>query len=243
MQSIFKRYEKKYLISKEQGVVLQKLISQHMAIDRFGEYLIQDLYFDTADWDIIRKSIEKPLYKEKLRLRFYDQYSPESECFLELKKKFDGIVYKRRMAIPLKELKNRCVTEIVSSIDSQISREIGFYLQNNMVSEKIHIAYKRTAYTDLENRDLRITFDKDIFFHLGPFKKNNPDDYHLTQKQMILDQNQMVMEIKATNAMPLWLTQALSNNSIFPASFSKFGVCYTGHIYNRQCTEGVKYVV
>jgi SPX domain protein involved in polyphosphate accumulation len=209
-----------------------------MVIDRLGEYLIQDLYFDTADWDIIRKSIEKPLYKEKLRLRFYDQYSPESQGFLELKKKFDGIVYKRRIAFPLKELKNRCVREIVSSIDSQISREIGFYLQNNKVSEKIHITYKRNAYTGIEDRDLRITFDKDIFFNLSSLD-NNPDDYHLTQNQMILDQNQMVMEIKTTGAMPLWLTCALSKNSIFPAPFSKFGVCYTEHIVKCHDMEGV----
>jgi hypothetical protein len=243
MQSIFKRYEKKYLVTGEQGAILQRLMAHHMVLDRQGEYLVQDLYFDTPDWDIIRESIEKPFYKEKLRLRLYDQYRAESQGFLELKKKYDGIVYKRRIAFPLGELKNRCVREIVSAIDSQISREIGFFLQTNQVSEKIRIGYRRIAYTGtgIEDTDLRITFDKDIFFQLSPLANNNPENDRqfktIEENNMILDQNQMVMEIKTTDAMPLWLTQALSKNNIFPTAFSKFGLCYTGHIYKSQDLE------
>jgi SPX domain protein involved in polyphosphate accumulation len=248
MQSIFNRYEKKYLITKEQGAVLQQLVTQRMVIDRLGEYLVQNLYYDTVNWDIVRESIEKPLYREKLRLRFYDQYSPESLGFLELKKKFDGIVYKRRVGFPLGELKSRRVNEIISSANSQISREIGFFLQNNPVSEKVYIAYKRAAYNSVEDWGLRVTFDKDIVFSL-----NSLDKYEMEFRQhasnflpvpvggQIIDENLMVLEIKTTGAMPLWLTQALSKNNIFPLSFSKFGVCYTRHIA-RCGSEGVNNV-
>jgi hypothetical protein len=249
MQNIFRRCEKKYLITSEQGAALQKLTSQYTAIDQQGEYLVQDLYYDTDNWDIICKSMEKPLYKEKLRLRLYGQYSNESRGFLEMKRKYDGIVYKRRIAFPFGELKNHRIREIVSADGSQISREINFFLQNNPVSEKIHIAYKRTAYNDTENNGLRITFDRDIAFHLCPlcndfFSKYDPYEHNDCQIDgyQILDPNQTLMEIKTTGAIPLWLTRALSENNIYPVSFSKFGVCYARYILKWQSLEGRKNV-
>ncbi|MCL2412168.1 MAG: polyphosphate polymerase domain-containing protein, partial [Treponema sp.] len=227
------------------------LIAQNMFIDLFGDYIVQNLYYDTNNWDIIRESVEKPLYKEKLRLRLYGQYNSESRGFLELKKKYNGIVYKRRFAFPLSELKKRNVQEIVSADNSQISREIDFYLKRKQVSEKIYIAYKRIAYTggklhqhaaaaarslsgsNTENNELRITFDKDIVFRLnsldsfkGIFNPNNG--------RQILRQNQMLMEIKTTGVMPLWLARTLSENNIFSIPFSKVGICFTEHILKRQ---------
>ena len=244
MQSIFRRREKKYLITREQGAILQRLISQHTVIDQQGEYLIQDLYYDTANWDIVCKSIEKPLYKEKLRLRIYGQYTSESQGFLEMKRKFDGVVYKRRLAFPIGELKNHSVRKIISALDSQIAQEINYFLQKNQVSEKIHIAYKRVAYTGIEDKDLRITFDKNLVFHLcssnnNNFGEYNPYDYNGCQ---ILGNNQVLMEIKTTGAIPLWLTCALSENNIFPTSFSKFGVCYARYISKWQDSEDIKNV-
>jgi len=213
---------------------LQSLVSRYTAIDQQGEYLIRDLYYDTANWDIISKSIERPSYKEKLRLRLYGQYNNESQGFLEMKRKHDGIVYKRRITFPLSELKNRCVREIVPTVDSQISREISYFLQVNPVSEKIHIAYKRTAYNGIEDKGLRITFDRDIAFHLCSLNGNNYCEYNPDTARQILNQNQVLMEIKTADAMPLWLTRVLSENNIFPISFSKFGVCFVRHISKLQ---------
>jgi len=247
MKNIFRRREKKYLITNEQGAALQKITSRYTVIDRQGEYLIRDLYYDTDNWDIICKSIEKPSYKEKLRLRLYGEYNSESQGFLEIKRKYDDIVYKRRIAFPIDELKNRRVMEIVSADDSQISREIRYFLRINPVTEKIHITYKRTAYEGNKNSGLRITFDRDIAFHLCPlnndfFNEYNPDSGYRIENHKILDPNQMLMEIKTEDAIPLWLTSILSENNIFPVSFSKFGVCYTGHISKWQGLEGRKNV-
>jgi len=234
MQNIFRRCEKKYLITSEQGAALQRLIGCYTAIDRQGEYLIRDLYYDTANWDIISKSIEKPSYKEKLRLRLYGEYNSESQGFLEMKRRYDGIVYKRRIAFPLGELKNCSVREIVSADDSQISREISYFLKINPVLEKIHIAYKRAAYIGIEDKGLRITFDRDIGFHLCSLISNKFDEYNPDNDHQILDSNQMLMEIKTEGAIPLWLTRALSENNIFPVSFSKFGTCYARYISKLQ---------
>ncbi|MDR0465177.1 MAG: polyphosphate polymerase domain-containing protein [Treponema sp.] len=239
MQSIFKRYEKKYIITKEQSAFLQERLVRHMKIDRFGEYLVQNLYFDTENWDIVRESIEKPLYKEKLRLRFYGDYNPESKGFLELKKKFDGIVYKRRIAFSLGEIKKRCVREIVSEAGSQISREIDFFLNYRDVSEKIFIAYKRTAYNGIEDQTLRVSFDRDIVFRRCTLNCLNNDytfcDWPCSDdERQILNENFLIMEIKTASSIPLWLTHMLSENNIFPVSFSKYGTCYTKHILKRQ---------
>jgi SPX domain protein involved in polyphosphate accumulation len=238
LQNIFRRCEKKYLITSEQGRFLQKLIAPYTEIDRQGEYLIRDLYYDTENWDIICKSIERPSYKEKLRLRLYGEYTSESQGFLEMKRKYDSIVYKRRIAFPVDELMNHRVREIVSADGSQISREINYFLQNNPVSEKIHIAYRRTAYNGIKDSGLRITFDRDIAFHLCSLNNNNFYEDNLDIDRQIIERNQMLMEIKTENAMPLWLTRILSENYIFPVSFSKFGVCYARHISKWQGQEG-----
>jgi SPX domain protein involved in polyphosphate accumulation len=247
MQNIFKRCEKKYLITSEQGVALQKLTGRYTKIDQQGEYLIQDLYYDTDNWDLIYKSLEKPSYKEKLRLRLYGEYSSESLGFLEMKRKYDGIVYKRRIAFPLGELKYRRVNEIVSADGSQISREISYFLQVNPVSEKIHIAYKRTAYNGIEDDGLRITFDREIVFDLCSlnndyFSEYDPDSGYRIEDHRIIGKNQVLMEIKTSYAMPLWLSRILSENNIFPVSFSKFGVCYARYISKWQGLEGRKNV-
>jgi len=232
LDNIFMREEKKYIISGGQAAVLQKHLAQRMTVDRFGEYLVQNVYFDTDNFDIISESMEKPLYKEKLRLRFYNQYNPESKGYLELKKKFDGIVYKRRIAFPLSRLKSKGITDILSILsadDSQISREIYYFTRINAVCEKIHVEYKRIAYNDMEDNNLRVTFDRDIFYHLIP-----ANHLSFNKNRRVLNQDQMVLEIKTPGAIPLWLAGLLSELEIFPVSFSKVGACYVQMVSGAQ---------
>ena len=229
MQNVFMRKEKKYIITADQGECLQKLTAQRMKIDQHGEYILQNLYYDTDDWEIIRESMDKPLYSEKLRLRFYGEYQTDSMGFLELKKKYKGITYKRRIEFPMEHFRKCRLNETISRFDSQISREIRFFLERKTVSEKMYIAYKRLAYTGTDDIGLRVTFDRDIRFKLCSV--NNAD--YFTQNNdnhnFILGQNQLLMEIKITGAIPLWLARALNENNIFPISFSKYGACYAKH--------------
>ena len=232
MQSIFKRYENKYLITLEQGAALQGFLPRHMEPDRFGEYLVQNLYYDTENWNVIRASIEKPLYKEKMRLRCYDMPKQEANVFLELKKKHMDIVYKRRIAIPFQSLSRRSVRDIVSGETSQISRELDFYLRSNAVSEKVYISYLRTAFSGTEDAGLRVTFDTDVRFRMDDLHFLRPGKGHC-----ILPQDKMLIEIKALGGMPLWMSRALSEYAIYPTAFSKFGVCYTGYIFGHSSEE------
>jgi len=239
LQNIFKRYEQKYLITTEQGAALRDICSRHIMLDKFGEYLVQNVYYDTENWDIIRFSIEKPFFKEKLRLRCYDEFSEESELFLELKKKYKGVVYKRRLAIPMESLSGRTVRDMVSGGSSQIARELDFYMRASAVREKIYVSYKRTAFTGTCHRDpeeshitkadgLRVTFDTDLRFRLDCLDFSCPGKGY-----SILPQGKMLMEIKTLGGIPLWMTHALCENEIYPTSFSKYGSCYTDHILKQ----------
>ena len=233
MQSSFKRCEQKYLITAEQQDALQKTFSQHMISDQYGEYLVQNLYYDTENWDVIRESIEKPAYKEKLRLRCYGEASGTSVFYLELKKKYKGVVYKRRIAISSQLFTSDSIRSIVSEAPSQIAKELGYYLQLNEVSEKIYISYQRVAFVGIKDYELRVTFDTDICFRLDNLGFSSPD-----AGQYVLPEGKMLMEVKALGGMPLWMANILSENGIFPASFSKFGVCYTDYICKHGCAEG-----
>ena len=100
-QNVFKRYEIKYLISQEQKRIVLEAMEQKMALDKYGRTTIRNIYFDTDSYRLIRRSIEKPAYKEKLRIRSYCKAQPNSTVFVELKKKYKSVVYKRR--VPMTE--------------------------------------------------------------------------------------------------------------------------------------------
>jgi SPX domain protein involved in polyphosphate accumulation len=229
MENIFKRYEKKYLVTREQGTALQELFLRHMEADRYGSYLVQNLYFDTDNWDAIRESVDKPIYKEKMRLRCYGVPQQGTDLFLELKKKYKGIVYKRRVAIPSASLSGKTVRDAVCTEPSQIARELGFYLKSNAVSEKIYIAYRRVALAGVQDDGLRVTFDTDLCF-----RTDRLDFTHPHVGLPILPGNDMLMEIKTLGGMPMWMVRILSESKIYPTTFSKYGVCYTEHILGQS---------
>jgi len=223
MESIFRRQEVKFVLDQAQLLPFYDIITQQVPPDTFNNYLVQSLYFDTDTWDVIRASIEKPIYKEKLRLRCYGVPGSDTTIYLELKKKFRGVVYKRRIAFPMQFLLYKTPQEIAEIEDSQIGRELAFYLQAHNVSEKVHISYNREAFSD--SSGLRITFDTNI-----RFRTNMLDYEHPEGGLDVLPKGVTVMEIKTLGGMPLWLAQALSEFRIFPMSFSKYGVSYKKYI-------------
>ena len=232
MQDIFKRCEEKYLMTKEQHAAIQNTFFLHMEPDEYGEYLVQNLYYDTENWDIIRASLEKLVYKEKLRLRCYGTLEQSSGLYLELKKKYKGVVYKRRIPIPMDGFCVENVRDIVADNPSQIARELDFYLKTNAVSEKIYISYKRSAYAGVEDKNLRVTFDTDVRYRLDLLDYSQPENGYA-----ILPRDGVLMEIKTLGAMPMWMVRSLCENRIFPTSFSKYGMCYID-FFSKQVEFG-----
>lgn len=161
-QDVFKRYEQKYRLSALQHRRLMQALTHHMEPDQYGLHTIGNIYYDTADYSLIRHSIEKPLYKEKLRLRSYGIPGPTDGVFLELKKKYDGIVYKRRVQLPLREAERFVTPGQITGTQDQILKEIGWFRDRYRPEPKVFIAYERLALKGLEDPNLRITFDTDL---------------------------------------------------------------------------------
>ena len=221
----FHRREKKYLLTEEQYSKLRMAISEYVEKDKYDRYQICNIYFDTPTYDLIRHSISKPLYKEKFRLRCYGTPEPETLVHLEVKKKYDGIVYKRRISLPYGDAIGYCVRGIKPDRKDQVFQEVDRFFQRYELYPAIYIAYDRTALRGIKEKDLRITFDQNLLWRTT--------DLDLTKGSFgrkHLPASMCIMEIKTDGGMPLWLCQALSRLKIYPQSFSKYGSIYQAEL-------------
>ena len=233
----FKRIEKKYLLTESQYEALFQRIGSHLRPDEFGRSTVLSLYLDTPDHRIIRNSIEAVDYKEKLRLRSYGTAAADSRVFLELKKKFGGVVYKRRASMTLAEAE-RYLRTGVKPFESQIMSEIDWAMKlYGRPQGAMLIACEREAWFDEEHPDLRLTFDRNI--------RSRENELRLDKGSAgvnLLPKDTVLLEIKTAGAMPLWLAQALDEEGILPGSFSKYGTAYTRALEEKRrpfvLTEG-----
>jgi len=154
-QNIFQRVEEKYLVNREQFAALNAALGAHMEADPRGQHTISNVYYDTDDFALVRHSLEKPLYKEKLRLRCYGKADAQTVVFPEIKKKFDGVVYKRRVAMPLKDAERFLATGLMKAPQQQIHREIADFRRRCEIFPKAFIAYDRVALFDPADEALR----------------------------------------------------------------------------------------
>ncbi len=237
---IFRRVEKKYRLSPAQKDALLSLIGPHLTPDVHGRNTICSLYLDTPDHLIIRNSIIARAYKEKLRLRSYGTPTMDDHVFLEIKKKFKGVVYKRREVMTLREAM-AYIEHGEKPCDSQIMREIDYAMHfYRQPTPQMLIAYEREAYFDNDNPDLRITFDTDIRARDADCRLE-----HGSHGDYLLPEDVIMMEIKTGGAMPVWLAKALSQCGIVPGRFSKYGTAYMRNAglipapeYPRSTTKG-----
>ncbi len=231
-QTVFKRYELKYLITKEQKEAILSDVEPYMTLDKYGRTTIRNLYFDTDDYRLIRRSIEKPAYKEKLRVRSYAQAASNSTVFVELKKKYRHVVYKRRIALS----ENGAMSWLCSGSlnpETQISKEIDYFLEYyKNLHPTVFLSYEREAYFTKEKSDFRLTFDDNIIFRCEDLSLKS--DVYGTP---LLEDGLVLMELKCSEGIPLWMTEILSELKIYKTSFSKYGTVYREHIYPRITEE------
>jgi len=221
-QTVFRRYEVKYLLSREQKSIILKAMESQMKPDPYGRCTIRNLYFDTKDYRLIRRSMEKPLYKEKLRIRCYELATEDSTVFVELKKKYDSVVYKRRLPLRENDAMAWVTQERSCPVDTQISREINYFIQfyqNPLPS--VYLSYDREAYYASDCNDFRITFDDHILYRQSQLSLCT-EPYGTP----ILPKDTVLMELKSSGGIPLWLTKVLSEERIYKASFSKYAMAY-----------------
>jgi hypothetical protein len=221
-QGTFKRYEKKYLLNEIQYKLLRQRLQDYLNVDQYGKVTICNIYFDTPNHLLIRTSMEKPVYKEKLRLRSYGTPTENDRVFIELKKKYKGVVYKRREKLDLASAEQYLYDSEPLDYESQITKEIDWFIQfYKEIKPAMYISYNRVAMYGVEDQDLRITFDSNILWRIEELWLEcgvwgNP----------LLEKGARLMEIKMPGTMPIWLSHILDDLKIYPTSFSKYGRGY-----------------
>ncbi len=233
-QNVFERYEKKFLLEDSQYRQLLSRLSGCMRPDRYGKTSICNIYYDTPSHLLIRRSLEKPVYKEKLRLRSYGVPGEEDTVFVELKKKYKGIVYKRRIDMTLREARAYLRGEAGAPQPCQITREIDWFREYyEGLAPAMALSYNRVAYTHIDEPGLRITFDSRLLW-----RENELDLKNGVFGAPLLEPGQRLMEVKAPGTMPLWLADTLDALCVYPTSYSKYGNAYLRSLEERSVGKG-----
>ena len=222
-QMTFKRYELKYMLTRRQVALLKEAMRDHMALDRFGHSTIRNLYLDTDSFRLARRSIEKPLYKEKLRVRAYGKAGKDDAVFVELKKKFESVVYKRRLTLPHRGAMDALESGAPLPAQGQIAREIEAFrdFYGPTLRPAMFLSYEREAYYPTDGEDFRLTLDENILW-----RTDHMDLGASCFGEPLLGPDQVLMELKTPGGIPLWMVRFLSRNGIRKISFSKYGTAY-----------------
>ena len=218
----FERVEKKYLLTRQQTAAFSAALSGRMAVDRYGAHTIQNIYYDTPSYELIRASLDKPAYKEKLRVRSYGVPKRDDPVFVELKKKVDGVVYKRRVSMPLCDA-SRFLRggRRPSDADGQICNELQYALNFYGAQPMAFVAYDRVAMAGVDDAEFRLTLDEGVRYRM--------DDLDLSRGsygKRLLPAGATLLEVKTVGALPMWFARILSELGIYPVTFSKYGEAY-----------------
>ncbi|WP_028589179.1 polyphosphate polymerase domain-containing protein [Paenibacillus massiliensis] len=237
---VFNRYESKYLLDYTAYQRLLTDLLQYMELDDYNKqhefYSISNLYFDTPSNTLIRTSLSKPKYKEKLRLRAYGVPADNAKVYLEIKKKVFGLVNKRRTALKLNEayefVRTGTAPQLADYMNPQVVEEIKYFLSLYNLEPKVYLAYERKALFDKSSRDLRITFDTNIRSRRFDLKLEDGD-----YGAPLVEDGRWLMEVKAEKTVPLWLSRMLSDHGLYRTSFSKYGNEYKKMLRNGSQAE------
>ena len=224
----FKRYELKYILSSKQTEALMEQLENYMKVDQYGLTSIASLYYDTEDYRLIRASIEKPEFKEKIRLRSYGLAKPGKPVYLELKRKAYEIVYKRRVSTTETDVE-KFFSDGDSVYEDQIGKEITYFRSYyQKLIPACLIIYDRLAYYEVDG-NLRLTIDFNPRYRLNDLNLSTS-----MEGKPLLPDGYTILEVKVQDAMPLWLTRILSSQRIYKSSFSKYGTAYMKNINNKN---------
>ena len=238
-KDVFQRIEVKYLLDDEQYTKLMKKLENMAKVDSYGKTSIQNIYFDTPDFKLIERSLEKPVYKEKLRLRSYGTAKDDTTSFIEIKKKFKGVVYKRRISMPYSEAVDYLMNHKEPKEKSQISNEIDYFLKYYKgLAPAMVISYDRIAMVGINDPELRITFDTNIRWRTDKLSLKEGNAGH-----DILLPGQHLMELKIAGAMSPELANILDELNIRKTSFSKYGVAYKSFLKEHVIEDPDRYSI
>ena len=233
---VFERYEIKYLLNREQKEAVIAAMEPYMEPDSFGRSTIRNIYYDTDTYRLARRSMEHPIYKEKLRVRSYRTAAPDDQVFVELKKKYDNVVYKRRTSMRERDVAAYLAGEIPAPKPCQITDEIDYFRRfYETLAPRVFLSYEREAFFEKGGGEFRMTFDENILWRTTELSLQAG-----VYGEDILEPGQTLLEIKTPGGMPLWMAETLDHWNIRKTSFSKYGSAYTT-MYGRERGEEKAY--
>ncbi len=219
---VFQRVEDKYPMTKAQARELLEAMKDHITEDAYFRYTVRSVYFDNDDSQLVIRSLMKPKYKMKLRLRCYGEPEGNTPVFLETKKKYGDIVYKKRIQLSEEEAEDYIDCGIMHHVQNNTASEIDYLMNYYNLSPKVYIAYDRQCYSSRSERDVRITFDYNVRYRL-----DNVDLHEYGSEEQLTDDDTVVMEVKAMDRYPMWLVRLLSERKMYRQSFSKYARIYS----------------
>lgn len=226
------------MITAEKLERIMPTLLEHMELDPFciggNEYRIYSIYYDTPNHDVIRQNSSKPVYKEKMRIRsYYDRKDPDDKVFMEIKKKSEGVGNKRRIKLRIREIEpfvnEGILPETKDYLSTQVAKELQYFLKMNKVQPALYVQYDRLALFGKEDKNFRMTFDRNLRTRRSHFILGESEE-----DEFLLPENTYIMEIKILGAMPLWLTNLLSENELFSHGFSKYGARYKKEVEQHK---------
>lgn len=225
----FRRIEQKYLLNKDDYSNLIMALKGSIVKNKYGNSTILNIYFDTTDFLLARNSIQKPIYKEKVRLRSYNIPKLNDDVFLEIKKKYDGVVSKSRIKIKLEDMYKYLNNNFEYEKNTLKNGEIEYTFKKYNLRPAMFVGYERDAYEGVYDKNLRVTFDSNLRYRKEDLKLDLGDC-----GKKFFDEDIYIMEIKTLDAIPLWFCSILSDLKIYPISFSKYGEIY------KRVKKGIK---
>lgn len=239
-KEIFSRVEVKYKLNTAQKDAIIAAISEYMKPDKYNiggkVYTISNIYYDTNDNELIHMSLSKPKYKEKLRMRGYGVPKPGDVVYFEIKKKYKGVVNKRRTSLELEEAKKFAETGIMPELkpymNKQVLKELEYFLHIYDLAPALYLAYDRLAFFDNNDPDFRVSFDTNIRTRRYDLSLDAGD-----YGQQLMDSDVWLMETKIDKNLPLWFTRILTENKAYSTSFSKYGTEYAKLVEKNRMGE------
>lgn len=210
------------MLTQQQKQAVLQAMQPYMKLDQYGRTTIRNIYYDTDTYRLIRRSLEKPAYKEKLRIRSYQPAAPDDLVFVELKKKYKSVVYKRRLNLPEIKARDSFNNGSPLPVHSQIAEEIEYFRSYyEGLHPTVFLTYEREAFYALDNSDFRVTFDENILYRTNDFSLGSG-----AYGTPLLNKGETLMEIKTAGGLPLWMSHELNRLKLFHTSFSKYGSAY-----------------